>query len=174
MMNSLLNSLRRASRTMLALGLIAIGLIGASAASAEEIYRGLLTNNQGALDLRAARFAFNPSLSFNKDLAQIHAMPQQFRCALRMDTVNAIPNVGDASPLVGFGHFTATFDENPPHLPLGHVSVTPNVAMANPAQRFANDLRNTALQNPLQFNDEHIVGVRETDDECRDRPKLLN
>lgn len=155
-----------------------VGALIPHPASAEYIYRGLLIDNQGALDLRTARMAFNPTLSFNKDLQAIYAAPQNFRCALRMDTQNPIPNVGDASPLNGFANFQATYDANPPAVPAGHVSVTPRpaIVMPNPAQEFANELRAEAMQNPDAFNDQHIVGVptRDTDEDCHDRPKSFN
>ncbi|SIQ55559.1 hypothetical protein SAMN05880590_105132 [Rhizobium sp. RU35A] len=153
-------------------------LLSPQIAAADTIYRGLLIDNQGALDLRAQRFPFNPTLSFNKDLQQIFNAPSNFRCALRMETAQPIPNVGNSSLLRGFAVFQATFDENPPAVPVGHVSVTPapNIVMQDPSAEFANGLRADALQNPQAFNDLHIVGVpgRESTDDCQDRPKSFN
>ncbi|MDO1584445.1 hypothetical protein [Rhizobium oryzicola] len=163
---------------LITLGLLVTVVATAAPASAEYIYRGLLTDKQGALDLRTARFPFNPTLSFNKSLANIAAAPSGFKCALRLNTAKAIPQVGDSSTIVGFGIFTATFDQALPTPPAGHVSVTPSVpaTMPNPAQQFANDLKATALANPGTFADTYIVGVpgHESDDDCRDRPKSFN
>jgi hypothetical protein len=176
---SALPFLPQSSIPVLAAAIITIlGALIPFPASAEYIYRGLLTDNQGALDLRTARMAFNPTLSFNKDLQAIYAAPQNFRCALRMDTQNPIPNVGDTSPLRGFANFQATYDANPPAVPVGHVSVTPRpaIVMPNPAQEFANELKAEAQHNPAAFNEAHIVGVptRDTDEDCHDRPKSFN
>lgn len=177
-MNTHIYMLQTMRRLLAVTGLMMALLFAAGPAAAEYIYRGLLIDGQGALDLRTNRFQFNPALSFNKDLNQIAAAPSNFRCALRMNTTAPIPNVGDRSPLAGFAIFTATFDQNPPLLPIGHVSVqpSPGVPVANPAQEFANDLRAEAIDNPERFNDRYIVGVpgRDSDDDCRDRPKSFN
>ncbi len=170
---------QRFSMPVFATAIIAsLGAMTPYPAAAEYIYRGLLTDNQGALDLRTARMAFNPTLSFNKTLQAIFNAPQQFKCALRMDTQGPIPNLGDTSLLAGFANFQATYDAHPPAIPVGHVSVepAPGIVMPNPAQEFSNELRNEALQHPALFNDRHIVGVpgREDDEDCRDRPKSFN
>lgn len=138
-------------------------------AQAEPIYRGLLQNNQGILDLRSNRFHFNPGLSFNKDLANVG----NYDCALALYTNNAIPNVDDTSTIYGFELFEATFDENPPNPPAGHVSVTPVDEMDEPSVEFAETLRAEARADPQNFNERNIFGVNATDDECRDRPKWL-
>ncbi|AEV39744.1 hypothetical protein PSE_p0162 (plasmid) [Pseudovibrio sp. FO-BEG1] len=107
-------------------------------------------------------------------MAQIMAAPQNFNCALMLDTTNPIPVVGNQSAINQFPGFDATFDQNPPAIPQGHVSVNDNPAVANPARAFANQIADIARNNPATFNDDHIVGVHLTDDECRDKPKWLN
>ncbi|MTH97026.1 hypothetical protein E1297_13610 [Roseibium sp. RKSG952] len=96
-----------------------------------------------------------------------------YNCALALYTDNPIPNVGNTSTLYRFGLFEATFDQNPPALPLGHVSVTPIGAMPNPDVEFANDIKAEALGDPARFNEQNIFGVNQTDEECREKPKWL-
>lgn len=165
---------RNAAGRLLAAGVVAVSVCAAQTAVAEVIYRGLLEAN-GVLDLRENRFNFGGGgLSFNKQLAQILAAPANFNCALALYTDNPIPNVGDHSLIYRFGQFQATFDQNPPAPPLGHVSVTPAGVVANPAREFANDIKAEAMQDPERFNETSIFGVHQTDDDCRDKPKWLN
>ncbi|MGN7293417.1 hypothetical protein [Rhizobium sp. SAFR-030] len=172
------NILSRLAKAALAAGLMTISLVAAGPASAELIYRGLLTDNQGALDMRTNRFAFNLTLSFNKTLNSIFNAPQNFQCALQMDTVNALPNIGSTSPIRNFSSFEAQFDQAPPNPPAGHVSVTVAAPFifGNPAETFANELKSEAMNTPETFAETYIVGVpnRESDEDCRLRAKHFN
>lgn len=148
---------------------------GVGTAAAEEFYRGLLTANAGAvLDLRPQRFNFaGGGLSFNKVLANLLIVNPNTECALRLDTENAIPNVGDHSPVERLlNTYTATYDAGIGGLPAGHVSLT--TTSVNPAQNFSDQLHTASLNDPNAFNDNFIVSIAGTDvadEECRDKIK---
>ncbi|WP_208976174.1 hypothetical protein [Polycladidibacter stylochi] len=162
------------SRLLTVLSALGICACLSQAAMAEFIYRGLLENN-GVIDLRQNRFNFaGGGLSFNKQMAQILAAPQNFNCALVLDTTNPIPNVGNHSTITNFPGFTATYDANPPAIPAGHVSVVDVPPVANPAQLFANTIAQLAHQNPDAFNERFIVGAHQTDEDCHEKAKQLN
>lgn len=153
---------------------LTVSLLFAAPAKAEFIYRGLLINNGVALDMRPQRFNFGGGgLSLNKVLANLLAVNPNTQCALRLDTTNPIPNVGDQSQVHDLPQgYMATFDQGVGGLPAGHVSLTTNADPA--AQDFSTNLRLESEQNPAQFNDRFIVSIAGTevaDEECRDYQK---
>lgn len=147
----------------------------AGTAGAEEIYRGLLLANNGAvIDMRPQRFGFDGGgLSFNKVLANLVFVNPNTECALRLDTTNPIPNIGDFSRVNRIpGTYLATYDAGVGGLPAGHVSLT--TTAQHPAQNLSDVLHTASMNNPNAFNDNFIVSVAETevaDEECRDKVK---
>lgn len=148
---------------------------GVRTAAAEEFYRGLLMANAGAvLDLRPQRFNFaGGGLSFNKVLANLLIVNPATECALRLNTEDAIPNVGDHSAVERLPNtYTATYDAGVGGLPAGHVSLT--TTAVNPAQNFSDQLHMASRNDPNAFNDNFIVSVAGTivaDEACRDKIK---